>query len=177
MVGADLVCSAGATSFGAGWEGASAGRGGGNGGDAAVDALEACSGKASSAVIMKKSTNTHARDACSLIHRPLISANSSSNLECKAPARQHWGPYLFFSHLCFRLSDRNPQLVFGAIEDQPNPAIASRDFQIPEWNWVVLLADIKVLANGATTYTLALRRKLVRLTVFAVPGTKYFGAA
>jgi len=43
--GADLVCSAGATSFGAGWEGASAGRGGGNGGDAAVDALEACSGK------------------------------------------------------------------------------------------------------------------------------------
>jgi len=25
MVGADLVCSAGATSFGAGWEGASAG--------------------------------------------------------------------------------------------------------------------------------------------------------
>ena len=54
MVGADLVCSAGATSFGAGWEGASAGRGGGNGGDAAVDVLEACSGKASSAVIMKK---------------------------------------------------------------------------------------------------------------------------
>ena len=55
MVGARLVCSAGARSFGAGWEGASAGRGGGgNGGDAAVDALEACSEKASSAVIMKK---------------------------------------------------------------------------------------------------------------------------
>ena len=51
MVGARLVCSAGARSFGAG---ASAGRGGGNGGDAAVGALEACSGKASSAVIMKK---------------------------------------------------------------------------------------------------------------------------
>ena len=63
MVGADLVCSAGATSFGAGWEGASSGRGGGNGGDAAVNALEACSGKASSAVIMKKSMNAHARDA------------------------------------------------------------------------------------------------------------------
>ena len=32
MVGARLVCSAGARSFGAGWVGASAGRGGGNGG-------------------------------------------------------------------------------------------------------------------------------------------------
>jgi len=32
----------------------------------AVDALEACSGKASSAVIMKKSTNTHARAAGAL---------------------------------------------------------------------------------------------------------------
>ena len=40
MGGARLVCSAGARAFGAGWEGASAGRGGGNGGDAAVDALE-----------------------------------------------------------------------------------------------------------------------------------------
>src|ERR1700730_9466778 len=49
MVGARVVCSAGARSFGAGWEGASAGRGGGDGGDAAVDALETCSGKASSA--------------------------------------------------------------------------------------------------------------------------------
>jgi len=54
MGGARLVCSAGARSFGAGWEGASAGRGGGNGGDAAVDALETCSGKASSTAIMKK---------------------------------------------------------------------------------------------------------------------------
>jgi hypothetical protein len=54
MGGARLVCSAGARAFGAGWEGASAGRGGGNGGDAAVDALEACSGKARSAVNMKK---------------------------------------------------------------------------------------------------------------------------
>ena len=54
MVGARVVCSAGTRAFGAGWEGASAGRGGGNGGDAAVDALEACSGKASGAVIMKK---------------------------------------------------------------------------------------------------------------------------
>ena len=51
MGGARLVCAAGARSFGAGWEGASAGRGGGNGGDAAVDALEACSWKASSAAI------------------------------------------------------------------------------------------------------------------------------
>jgi hypothetical protein len=54
MVGARLVCPAGGWSFGAGWKGASAGCGGGNGGDAAVDALEACSGKARSAVIMKK---------------------------------------------------------------------------------------------------------------------------
>jgi hypothetical protein len=54
MGGARLVCFAGAVSCGAGWEGASAGRGRGNGGDAAVDALETCSGKASSAAIMKK---------------------------------------------------------------------------------------------------------------------------
>jgi hypothetical protein len=54
VVGARSVCSAGVRSFGAGWEGPSAGRGGGNGGDAAVDVLEACSGKASSAVTMKK---------------------------------------------------------------------------------------------------------------------------
>jgi hypothetical protein len=54
MVDTRLVCSAGARSFGAGWEGAMAGRGGGNGGDAAVDALEACNGKASIAVNMQK---------------------------------------------------------------------------------------------------------------------------
>jgi hypothetical protein len=53
MVGLGLVCSAGARSFGAGREGASAGRRGGKGGAAAVDALEACSWKASIAVIMK----------------------------------------------------------------------------------------------------------------------------
>ncbi len=58
MVGARLVCSAGGRAFGPGWEGASAGRGGGGDGGAAVDALEACSGNASSAVIMKKA---HAR--------------------------------------------------------------------------------------------------------------------
>jgi hypothetical protein len=40
MGGARLVCSAGARAFGAGWEGASAGRGGGNGGDVAVDAQQ-----------------------------------------------------------------------------------------------------------------------------------------
>jgi hypothetical protein len=73
------------------------------------------------------------------------------------PARQHWYAYLFFSHLCLQLSDRNPQLVFGAIEDQPNPAIAGRDFQNLEWNRIVLFANIKVLASGATTCTFAQR--------------------
>ena len=68
--------------FGAGCEGASAGRGGGKGGDAAVDALEACSGKASIAVIMKNA-RMHARDAGALreLSNPSRTdkANSSSN--------------------------------------------------------------------------------------------------
>jgi hypothetical protein len=62
MVGAGLACSAGARSVGAGCEGASAGRGGGKGGDAAVDALEACSGKASIAVIMREAKRHLARE-------------------------------------------------------------------------------------------------------------------
>jgi hypothetical protein len=43
---------------------------------------------------------------------------------------------IFFSH------------IFGAFEDQPNPAVAGRDLLLLEWNRVVvLLANIKVLAN------------------------------
>ena len=83
MVGVGLVCSAGARSFGAGCEGASAGRGGGKGGDAAVDALEACSWKANIAVIMKRAQMrmrpTQAACGSSLIHRAMVGANSSSN--------------------------------------------------------------------------------------------------
>jgi len=100
MVGADLVCSAGATSFGAGWEGASAGRGGGNGGDAAVDALEACSGKASSAVIMKKSTNTHARAAGALREpfnpSPVDKREFFEQSRVQGPRATTLGPLSFF---------------------------------------------------------------------------------
>ena len=84
---------------------------------------------------------------------------------------------MFFSHIfvfAFLIVIRN-----SLVRLRTSQILLSRveTFRIPEWNWVVLLANIKVLANGATTCTVALRRKLVRLTVFAVPGTKYFGAA
>ena len=85
MVGARVVCSAGARAFGAGREGASAGRGGGNGGDAAVDALEACGGKASSAVIMKKARMRMCACGISLIHRALMSANCQRRSKKPSP--------------------------------------------------------------------------------------------
>jgi hypothetical protein len=76
------------------------------------------------------------------------SLHLSQIVECEAPCATTLYADLFFSHLCFRLSDRNPQLVFGAFEDEPNPAVAGRDLLLLEWNRVVvLLANIKVLAN------------------------------
>jgi len=59
----------------------------------------------------------------------------------------------------FSASDRNPQLVFGAIEDQPNPAIAIETFRSLEWNWVVL-PQYKVFGNGATRALFALCESL-----------------
>jgi hypothetical protein len=119
----------------------------------------------------EKSANAHARDAGvlrELFNPPRAgkreffeqSLHLSQIVECEAPRPTTLVHRSFFSYLCFGfliVSRDHPQLVFGAIEDQPNPAIASRDFQIPEWNRVVLLADIKVLASGATTCTCAHR--------------------
>ena len=119
MVGARVVCSAGgARAFGAGWEGASAGRGGGNGGDAAVDALEACSGKASSAAIMKKARMrmcaqtimASAGDRRNLFSLGVFIMDSAlrshciyfsrRRLLCGVPSVRHTG-----QHSCFRRSE------------------------------------------------------------------------
>jgi hypothetical protein len=149
-----LACSAGARSVGAGCEGASAGRGGGKGGDAAVDALEACSGKASIAVIMKNARMrmraTQVPCGSSLIHRALIRrilraiASFVADCRVRCPPRGNIGTPIFFSHIfvcSFLIVIRNSSLV--RLEDQPNPAIGGRDFQNLEWNRIVLLPILR----------------------------------
>jgi hypothetical protein len=124
MVGAGLACSAGAMLCGEGGVVASSGRGGGKGGDSALGALEARSWKASTMVVMRNARKslcaTQSLCGSTLIHRALVSANSSSNRFIRGPrARQRLVCLSFFSHLCFGfliVGRGHPQFVFGAIE-------------------------------------------------------------
>ena len=112
MVGAGLACSAGAMLCGEGGVVASSGRGGGKGGDSALGALEARSWKASTMVVMRNARMsvcaTQSLCGSTLIHRALVSANSSATVSFVDHARDNVGTPILFLMSLFRCRARRP---------------------------------------------------------------------
>jgi hypothetical protein len=67
------------------------------------------------------------------------------------------------------------QFVFGAIEDQPYPAVARRDFQISEWNGDAFLANIKVSADVRFNSDNIIARSTLLVSMSAVIATVFQG--